>query len=285
LSTIRHEEGRAASPDDLALYWQSWRPDAPKAVLLFVHGLAEHSGRYRNPVDYFAPRGYGCYALDYRGHGRSPGARVHVASFDEYVADVRTVQRLAVERCPRLPLFLVGHSQGGLVVLRHALTHPEGVSGIIVDSPVLGVHPSSRPSAALKLLAGVLARVAPRLRLPSGLDATRISRDPAVVRAYLADPLVSRSVSSGWFMAMQETLALVHDAAPRFSVPALVMAAGDDRLVDSEATREWTVRAPRELVTFVLWEGLYHEAFNEPEREQVFRRMETWLDERLRARW
>ena len=205
-----------------------------------------------------------------------------MASFDEYVSDVRTVQRFAAERHPALPLFLVGHSQGGLVVLRHALSFPTGLAGVIVDSPVLGVHPDSRPGTGLKLLATLLSRIVPGLRLPSGLDPTLISRDPAVVRAYVDDPLVTRKVSAGWFAAFREALAAVQTQAGRLAVPALVMAAGDDRLVDSEATRAWAERAPQDRVEFVRWEGLYHEAFNEPEKEQVFRRMEAWLDARLR---
>lgn len=256
-------------------------PARPRALLLFVHGLGEHSGRYSNPVRYFTPRGWGCYALDYRGHGKSGGPRVHVLSFDEWVADLRAVHTMVRGLHPELPVFLVGHSQGGLVVLRYALRSPEGLPGIVVDSPFLGIHPSAQPSAPLRAAVAVLRALAPALRIPNTLDVRYLSRDPAVVEAYVRDPLVTGRVSSGWYSALLEALADAHAEAPTLRVPALVMASGADRLVDPEATRRFVERTPAGMVEFVRWEGLYHEAFNEPEKEQVFARMESWLETRL----
>jgi len=278
LSVVLTGEGRVESADGLSLYWRSWLPEKPTAALLFVHGLAEHSGRYTYPVEYFAPQGYACYAFDYRGHGRSPGLKVHVNSFDEFLWDLDAAVALVVKEHPNLPLVGVGHSHGGLILLRYVTEKDSKLRGVVVSSPLLGIHASTRPPAIKKALAHVLSRLLPSVRLENNVDSTYISRDPDVVRAYATDPLVSRKVSVRWFTSFLDALSRVHRGAPSLRVPALVMASGDDHLVDVEATRRWVAAAPPERVTFVVWEGFYHEMFNEPENERVFRKMKTWME-------
>jgi alpha-beta hydrolase superfamily lysophospholipase len=277
----RREQGWRQAPDGLRLYWQRWKPAAPTAMLLFVHGLGEHSGRYQNPIAYFVARRFACYALDCRAHGRSGGTPVHVDRFEEFLTDVRTIAAWMHEEHPGLPLFLVGHSQGGLIVVACALWHPQGLAGLIVSSPFLGLHPETRPGLLLHQAARVLSRVWPRLRLPNHLDPRKLSRDPTVVAAYAADPLISHQVSVRWFTEVLRVQQRVLADAGDLALPALVMVSGADRVVDSEATRRWAARAPPHLTEFLSWEGLYHEMFNEPEKERVFRRMEEWLEGRL----
>ena len=281
---IRHVQGYAQDPGGPRLYWQGFAVPEPKAVLLFVHGLAEHSGRYLNPALYLAPRGYACYALDCRGHGRSAGRRVHVTRFDEFVQDVRTVGSLVRARHPGLAFFLVGHSQGGLIVLRYVLRQPEGLAGVVASAPALGVHPAMKPSATTVFLAQTLSRLAPKALLDNHVDPRALCHDEAVVEAYRRDPLVSRKVSARWYTSIVDAMAEVWSDAPGLSVPALVMASGADRLVSTDATRRWVERAPRDRVEHVVWDGLYHEMFNEPERDLVFKRMEGWLDRHLHPR-
>lgn len=279
---VAPEEGFVRTPDGLDLFWRSWLPEGEaRGTLLFVHGLGEHSGRYRNPVDYFAPRGWRCYAFDYRAHGRSPGAKVHIERFDDFLTDLETLRGLVAERHPKGPLVVVGHSQGGLITLLDAIRRPRGLAGVVVSSPFLGIAPPSRPSAALKAVATVLSRLTPTVKFPNGVDPKLVSRDKAVVDAYVHDPLVSAKVSARWFTEALAALDRAHAEAGMLRVPALVMQAGADGLVDPDATREWVARAPERLVEYVGWEGLYHELFNEPERERVFERMEGWLDARL----
>lgn len=190
-------------------------------------------------------------------------------------------QALVRERHPALATFLVGHSHGGLIVLLLALRRPESLPGIVITSPFLGIHPASRPSAALALAARILSRLAPALRFSIGLDPRNVSRDEAVVRAYVSDPLVGRKASSRWFTALLAAFEEVHAGASALRVPTLLMAAGDDRVVDAEATRRFAEAAQRDRLEFLPWHGLYHEVFNEPEKEQVFRKMESWLEARL----
>jgi lysophospholipase len=276
-------DGRVGGAKGMQLSFRSWLPASERAVVLIVHGLGEHSGRYAHVAHHLVGLGYACYALDYRGHGRSPGPRAHVHRFDDYLADVAAMRAHLHAAHPGSPLVLLGNSQGGLIVLLTALTAPAGVAAVIATSPFLGIHPASRPSAALAAAGRVLSRTIPKLRLASSLDTSMLSRDPEVVAAYVADPLVTSKVSARWFTEVNAAHARVLALAPTLTVPTLVMQAGADRLVDPGATRAWVDAAPARLVEYVEWEGFYHEILNEPEKAEVLARIEAWLDGRLPA--
>jgi len=279
---LKIEDGWTKSADGNRLFWRRHTPDgSPRAALLIVHGLAEHSGRYLHVLDHFANAGFDCWAHDYRCHGQSPGLRVHIQHFDEFLTDLDAVRGLVSKERPDMPLFLVGHSQGGLIVLREALAHPEGLEGIVVSSPFLGMHPDAAPPAPLHMVANIVSTFAPKLMFSKVAEPSALSRDPKVPEAYIADPLVSTTVSARWFTSVLRAHADTQARAPTLSVPALVMQSGEDRLTDPAATRSWVADAPSDLVDYVEWEGLYHEMFNEPEKEMVFERVEAWLEERL----
>lgn len=277
----REVEGRVSS-GGLELYWRAHLPASPRTALLFVHGLAEHSGRYRHALAHFAERGFAAYALDYRGHGRSPGRRVHVDDFAEFTADVAAMQDVVRGFHPDRPLVLVGHSQGGLLALLHALRRPQGLAGVVVSSPFLGIQARSRPRAVRRLLASIVTPLLPRLQQKTTVNTSRLSHDPEVGRAYRADPLVSRSVSLGWYAALHDAFAYVQAQAGSLAVPALVLASPDDALADPEATRAFLAKAPPGWVEAVWYPGLYHELFNETEKERVFAQVERWLEWLLR---
>ncbi len=279
---MKYDEGWLETDDDNRLYWRRISPtETPSATMLFVHGLAEHSGRYTHVMKHFADRGFDCWAFDYRGHGRSPGLRVHVDRFDEFLTDLGAAHRMVRGAEPGRPFFLIGHSQGGLITLRYTLTHPEDLEAVVVSSPFLGVHPDSRPNTLMRMSAHLLSTVAPRLMLSKPPDAGLLSHDPAVGEAYLADPLTSRSVSARWFTEVMAAHRNTYDRAGDLKIRTLVMQSGDDRLADPAATRAWAAAAPSELVDFVEWDGFYHEMFNELGKERVFKRVEDWLRARL----
>ena len=248
-----------------------------------MHGLAEHGGRYDHVARHFAERGYVGYAIDYQGHGRSPGPRVHVDSFETWLDDVKAALVLVRRAHPGLPLVVVGHSQGGLVVLLQALRDPDDRVGTIVSSPLLGVAPPSRPGGLLRAATKVLMRLAPRLLVPNKVNPAWLSRDPEVGRAYVADPLVSRTVSAGWFRALQQAMAEARAAAPRWSSPLLVLASRGDHLVDADATARFVAAAPPAHVSSVFWDDLHHELFNETTQREVFAAMERWLADRIQT--
>jgi len=277
---LRHDEGWLEGPEGQRLFRQGWAAEgAARGTVLIVHGMAEHSGRYVETASFLAARGWVVEALDYRGHGRSPGLRVHVDDVDDYVSDVRTALEAASRRLPDRPRVLLGHSQGGLIALRFALTSPGEISGVVVTSPFLATHPDSRPHFVRRNLARVLLRIAPRLPLPSGVDARFVSSDPSVVERYRADQLVSARASAGWLRAVTRAQRAVRADAPRLEVPSLIMSSGADRLADPEAARDFAARARAGLVEYVRWEGFFHEMLNEPGRAAVYQRIAAWLDD------
>ena len=200
---MKHHDGWTESEDGHRLYFQRWQSDdPPRAALLFVHGLSEHSGRYSHVMRHFAARGFDCWAIDYRGHGRSPGLRVHVDGFDHYVDDVAAGFRLVRGEHTWLPLFMVGHSQGGLVTLRYALIHSQGLDGIVVSSPFLRVHPESAPPAPLRMVANIISTFVPTLKFNKVAVPHRLSRDTAVGQAYIDVPMGSSSGTARWFTSI-----------------------------------------------------------------------------------
>jgi alpha-beta hydrolase superfamily lysophospholipase len=272
---------RITSADGTPLAVRSWVPPEPRAALAVVHGLAEHAQRYGALAVWLAERGFAVHAVDCRGHGASPGPRVHVDSFERFVDDADALRAHVRASHPALPQLLLGHSQGGLVALLSARRDGASLSGLVLSSPLLGVHPSLKPGAFLRAATRLLLKVAPRLLLPMAPPPKGVSRDVSVVGHYVADPLVSRRLSAGWYAALERAQLQAREAAPSWSVPTLVMAAGDDRLVDAQATAAWVARAPAAQVKYLPWPGLYHEIFNEPERLSVYEEMLTFLESRL----
>jgi len=274
---MKHSEGTFES-GDVALYCQSWQPEGePRAALVIVHGLGEHGGRYGNLVDALVPRGYALHSFDLRGHGRSPGPRGHVDAWADFRNDLRTfVQRVAAQEAGR-PLFLFGHSMGGLIVLEYVLHHPEGMRGVIASAPGLSTEGLS---PMMVRMARILSRLAPRLSLSSGLDATGISRDPAVVQAYQNDPLVHdrgtprAAVEGGAAIAWT----LAHAADLR--LPLLIVHGTGDRLVPCAASRVFFEQVSSPDKTRLEYEGGYHELHNDLDRERVLNDIAAWLAER-----
>lgn len=275
------DEGYCRSSDGLDLHWRAWTPSAPHGVIVIIHGLAEHGGRYQETAEYLAAHGWAVYAGDLRGHGLSPDApgagRVHVERFTDYFMDAEAFMNVALEHHAGMPMFLLGHSMGGLVTINYVLQSSDRLAGAIISSPALGTHPDFKPPAILRLLVTVLDRLAPRLRFPSDLDTNAISRDPEVVRAYVDDPLVSQKVSARWYAEILRAIDWAHANAEALQIPLLLMQSGADRLVDPAAPARWAGSTPAGQVELVQWEGLYHEMFNEPERQQVRRRVLEWL--------
>ncbi len=279
---MKHRDGWTESSDGQRLFWQRWRPDSGvRAALLFIHGKSEHSGRYTHVMRHFAERDFDCWAIDCRGHGHSPGLRIHVNDFDEYLLDIEAAYRLLRREQTWEPLFLIGHSQGGLLTLRYTLLRPASLDGIIVSSPALRLHSEVAPPVPLHLIANILSALFPAMMFSPDPEPERLSRDPRIAEGFVNDPLVSSTVSARWFTGFVKTQADTRDRAHDLEIPALIMQSGADTLVDPDATRDWAASAPAALVEYVEWDGFYHEMFNELEKERVFARMEDWLERQL----
>jgi acylglycerol lipase len=268
-------DGRLAGVGGVQLYWQAWLPDTgPTGVLLICHGLGEHAGRYTNVVEALLPDGWAVYGLDHRGHGRSAGRRAHVDAYADWLADFDTFRRDVVARHDGLPVFLLGHSMGGQIALAYALDHPDDLSGLVLSAPALAS--SQVPAAAIPVLR-LLNRVGPTLR-PAGIDVTKISKDPAVVAAYRADPLVHQGKPTlGLMSALLSGFRPLTERARELRMPVLVQHGSLDELTDPAGTRglEATIGSPDRTVRW--YEGLWHEVYNEPERDKPLADLRDWL--------
>ncbi|MCY1075957.1 alpha/beta hydrolase [Archangium lansingense] len=273
---MQHVEETVESAGGLRLYYQAWRPpQEPRAVVAIIHGIGEHSGRFRNLVNYLTARGHAVYALDLRGHGRSPGQRGHLLSWSEYREDVRAFLAKVSAREPGRPLFAYGHSMGGLITLDYVLRHPEGLSGTIISGPPFESVGVATP--LLVLSARVLSLIWPVFALEVPLEPEALCRDPAVVSHYLKDPLVHRKASARWAVEAIEANVWVKDHAAELRLPLLLLHGEEDRINTAAGSRQFfeSVSFPDKKLHLVP--GGYHEPHNDPGYEQVLQQVEEFL--------
>ncbi len=273
---MQHAEGAFKGERGATIWYQRWRPEDPKAAIALAHGLGEHSGRYGNMLACVGPQGYAVYGLDLRGHGRSEGQRGHVERFGDYIADYGRLVGLMRAEEPELPVFLYGHSVGGLIALRYAMDFPQGLAGVIGSGPAL----RRRFDAPLPklLLARLLSLLWPTFSLRSGLPAEQLSHDPQVVAAYRADPLVHDLVTPRLYTEVTSAGEQALADASKLKAPCLLLQAGDDGLVDPRTTRQFYDRLTVQDKTLHIYEGFRHEGHNEPDRGRWLGDMVAWLD-------
>ncbi|HVG19737.1 MAG TPA: lysophospholipase [Blastocatellia bacterium] len=270
-------EETIATSDGLRLYVRRRQVEPARACVIIVHGFGEHSGRYGALTDHLTSRCYSVVAYDHRGHGLSDGLPGHVESFTEYEEDLDKIVAYARAQGESRTVYLVGHSMGGLITLRYARKNMS-VAGAIVSSPLVGMAVAV-PAHRL-MIASVSARMAPRFRMDNGLDPALLSRDPEVGRAYAADPLVNRKVSARWFVEASRAMEELKRMASEISLPVLVMHGTGDRIASVDATKRLFEKIGSSDKELEIYEGFYHELFNEPEKLEVFERVTRWLDQR-----
>jgi alpha-beta hydrolase superfamily lysophospholipase len=246
--------------------------------LAIVHGFGEYSERYGNVVDWFVPRGYTVHAFDLQGHGHSPGVRGHIDRFADCRADVRAFLDHVRRHHPDCPLFLLGHSQGGLIALNFVLHDPSGLDGVVVSGPVLGKLPIS---PFLLLLARILSRIWPKLSMETGLDVHALSRDEAVVEAYVDDPQVHNKATPRAGTEIMAAIDWTQAHAADLALPCLIVHGTADRLCPPAASRAFFDRITYPDKEYLEYEGYYHELFNEPDRDRVLADVFTWLEAHL----
>ncbi len=265
------------SNDGLEIFGQKWENEttAPKAVICLVHGFGEHSSRYEHVAQFFTDNNFAVIAYDHRGHGRSGGKRGHFPSYDEFMNDVENLVKQAEINFPNLPQIVYGHSMGGNVVANYAIKRNPKVAGIILSSPFFD---TAFQPPAIKLAAGRLMRnLIPSFSLPSGLDVNAISRDKEVVKKYSKDPLVFDSISSKMGIELLEFGQEAVENASKLKLPTLVFQGTADQLTSFDKTKEFVANAGTN-VTFIPYEGLYHECHNEPEKEVVLKNILNWCN-------
>lgn len=277
---MRHEEGFFHGIRGTRIYHQAWLPEGePKAAVLIVHGLGEHSGRYANVVDHLVPLGYALYAYDHVGHGKSEGTREYVERFEDLTQTLEQYREMVRQAQPGKPLFLYGHSLGGLIVPFYLLDGRDGLAGAVLSGPLARVP--DNVSAMTVVLGRVLSRLLPKAGVVS-VEPTGVSRDPAVVEAYVNDPLVFHAktparLSAEMLRAMQRVTA----EASRITLPLLLLQGSADSLVNPGDARFLHDAVSSADKTLKVYDGLYHEVHNEPERATVLGDVEAWLADRV----
>jgi acylglycerol lipase len=276
-----HSDGRFTGVGGVEIYWQCWLPSGGEldAIVLLAHGGAEHSGRYGWVAEQLVARGYGVYAIDHRGHGRSGGPRAYVDRLANTSTDLHQLSDLARERHPGAPLFLLGHSMGGLVALDYACRYQDELAGLVLSAPLAVL----KVNGAARLVSRALSRIAPRLPVYK-IDGTTVSRDPEVVRAYDSDPLNHRGMLPARTIGeFTETTAELPERLAALRLPILTIYGTGDRLVDTGGSALVESCSGSNDCTVRRYDGLYHELLNEPEREQVLADIADWLDARVPA--
>jgi acylglycerol lipase len=262
------------SPDGAQLHATWSAPDHAKATIVLVHGLGEHSARHAHVAQRLVDSGYAVEQFDLRGHGRSPGTRGH-SPFGPTLDDIEAALDDAETRVPGVPRFLYGHSLGALLALTYALRRRPALAGVVASSAGLR---SPVLDQRLKITAArLLGSLLPSIAIPSGLDDSGLSRDPAVIEAYRADPLVhdKASLALGKDGAEGAGWALAH--AGEFDLPLLMFHGSADPVTYARGTEEFAAAVPGD-VTVRIYEGLYHEPHNEPEQDEVLADVVAWLD-------
>lgn len=262
------------------IVYDAWTPDtAPRAVLVLSHGLGEYARRYDHVAKRFGEAGLVTYALDHRGHGRSGGKRVLVRDIHEYTADFDTLVGIATREHHGLKCIVLGHSMGGGIVFAYGVERPDNYDLMVLSGPAVAAQDQVSP--LLAVAAKLLGAVVPGLPAQE-LDVDAISRDPAVVAAYKDDPLVYHGkVPAGIGRALLQVGETMPQRAPALTAPLLVVHGEQDRLISVAGSRRLVECVGSTDVELKVYPGLYHEVFNEPEREQVLDDVVSWITARL----
>ncbi len=268
--------------DGLLLYYQHCVPDTgrggvtPPLLLIIVHGLGEHSHRYRNVMDAMAGHQMGVAAFDLRGHGRSEGRRGHIRSFRDYLQDVRQFIQLCKALHPQpCKFFLAGHSLGGLIVLAYCLERTEFLSGVVASGPAIGVN--MEVPGYKKILASALSAFFPSIRFQNEVHPHLLSRDPLVVENYLSDPLVHHSATARFYTEVIKTMTEVRRNIRALRLPVLFLQGENDRIVDPRAAEQAFQAIEFKDKTLRLYPNNLHEVFNDLDKEIIFEDLYRWI--------
>jgi acylglycerol lipase len=281
---IKHLEGSFAGVDRTKLFTQSWQiqEGRPRANLIILHGLKDHSGRYSEIADDMVQHGFAVYAFDMRGHGRSDGKKAYVSDFDYLIADLKIFIQDLRQKNSNLPVFMFGHSMGGTTVALSVIEKVIEFQGVILSAAAL--VPGAGISPLLIRITRFLGQVAPQLPLMN-LPNQNFSRDPKVVAAMGADPLILQKngpvrTAAQLLRAMQR----VQHNLQAFSAPVLILHGTADLLTNPEGSKKLFELAGSKDKTLKIYEGLVHDLVHEPEKARVIADITTWLESRTPSR-
>jgi alpha-beta hydrolase superfamily lysophospholipase len=274
-------EDRFTGIADRTIFFRTWHPEnKPRGVVVISHGFNAHSGQYQWAAEQLVADGLAVYALDHHGRGKSDGERYYVEKFDDYVADLATFVDIAKSRDPDLPVYLLGHSAGGVIACIYVLDHPAALAGLICES---FAHQVPAPDIALSILRG-LAHLAPHLHVLK-LKNEDFSRDPAVVAEMNADPLIENEVQPTQTVAeMVRADERLKAEFPRISLPVLIIHGTEDKATRPAGSQFFYNTAGSADKTLKLYEGHFHDLLRDVDKEIVMGDIVSWINARLPVR-
>lgn len=283
VAPVRRSESHFRGHRDIPLFRRSWLPDRAVRAVALVHGFGEHSGRYDHLGAWFARCNTAVYSFDLRGHGRSAGRRGHVDGFSDYLNDLDIFLEQVSEEAFGLPVTLIGHSLGGLIVTALAVERSPRVQSVVTSGAALELSPALSRSKIL--LARLLCKVAPRLAVNAGLDPAAICSDSDVVKRYLDDPLVHGTSTTSHAVAMVDQIARLRGAGARVDVPMFLAHGALDRLCLVRGSQSFYQSLPGSVEGLTapraelrIYPQSFHEIFNDLEREEVFADVLDWIE-------
>lgn len=260
--------------DGINLFFRVWEPESsPRALLCIVHGLGDHSGCFSRLAEYYCSAGYGVYAIDMYGNGRSGGKRGDIPSFETFHDETSVLLEEAGKRFPGTPLILYGHSLGGLIVLSYTLFRKPEIAGAVASSPWLDLPSHPR---LYRILAYTLDTVYPRFTLDTGVNTNGMTHDEEFAKEYINDPYAHGKITGRLLAESFRYSRKAFEQAGNFPVPLLVMHGGEDKVTDIRSSRSFAEKAG-ERAEFKLWEGARHTLHNEIIREQIYDYVIDWI--------
>lgn len=277
---MKNRAGSFQGTRGMSIYYQYWEPQAsPKALILIVHGAGEHSGRYGRVARYLTDNGYAVAALDHPNHGKSDGGYGHVEHFGDFLQALDTFHQQVLAEFTGLPQILLGHSMGGLISSLYLLQHQQDFLGCVLSGPA--IKTDIKPGFLQMLLIRFLSKVAPKAGVLQ-LDANGVSRDPAEVQKYVGDPLVNHNKMTARMVGeLFSAMHRIQTDAGQITLPMLLLHGAADSMAAAEGSRFLHGHISSTDKTLKIYPDLYHEIFNEPEREQVLSDVLQWCDNRV----
>ncbi|MDR7131405.1 alpha-beta hydrolase superfamily lysophospholipase [Algoriphagus sp. 4150] len=278
---MKHLETSYKTHDDLELYLQAWMVDTPKASLLLVHGLGEHSSRYLHLVEKLNEVGVSVFTFDGRGHGKSAKdtPTAYFESYEDYLKDIASLFGKVKSYVPNVPAFIYGHSMGGGLVAAYVLKYQPESAGVILSSPA--IKEAEGTSKLLMAISGLASKFLPKLKALK-LDANKVSRIPEEVAKYLKDPLVyTQAVPARTGYELLQVMRYIQENAPKFVLPVLLIHGSADGLTNPKGSEMLFQKATSIDKTLRVFPGGYHELINDLDREEVMKLIVSWVKDRI----
>jgi alpha-beta hydrolase superfamily lysophospholipase len=265
--------------DRQELFYRVYGPSRPKGVLIILHGLGEHSGRYDDFAKFISGTGWKVYLYDQRGHGKTPGLRSYVESFHVLVDDLHQFVEFVTTQESRRKPFLMGHSFGGQVVINYLTQYPAEVRGVILSSP--NIRLAMAVPWIKKFLGRWVSCLLPSFSVPNDINPRWISHDKKIVQAYQDDPLVQNRITLRLGNELLSNLEKVPGLAPKIKTPILLFQGSADKVTCPDGTKEFYQKIPGKDKELKIYPGFFHETLNEQGRKQVYHDVAKWLEKRV----